>query len=257
MMDSSKDTNIMIMKSEAVALLQKGLNFLADKELGKACIYLKQAIDKAERLYHITYQEIDKELLIKCYNQTAKYYYRVYEVTGDVSDLQPSILYYEKVIAFYEDDLSKNEKELLIKELPNLLEAYVQILWLSFTLSNERLYKKYIDKCFRKAKKLLKLNNTYENEQYLILCYVFEGDYYRGYQKNELAYFNYIKASKRLETIYANYPKEGIKNDLIVLYTNLSKICLILKLYNKRQKFEQRLKELSKIENNMEEDLDE
>lgn len=234
---------INILRNEANEILLKANKFIEDGLLSNACVELKKAVLKAEEVFHLTNDQIDKEFLLDAYMKLGKYYSKIYNITLDKKDILPACMYYEKIIYFYEEDLHKKNKDIIVL-LNKLMEAYIQLVWISLEIKDYKIFKKFINKAYKYASKLARKSKMYEDEQYYILVNIFNGDYYKANNKLKTSYFYYLIAMNRMSKIYNTMPNEGIRNDLILVYNNLSEVAKMLKRSKAKIKWDSLIKEL-------------
>ena len=232
------------LRIEANEILAKANKLIDDGLLSNACIEIKKAVLKAEEIFHITNEPADKEFLLEAYMKLGKYYSKIYYLTLDRKDILPACMYYEKIIYFYEEELQYKNKD-IIATLNKLMEAYIQLLWISLEVKDYKIFKKFISKAYRRATKLAGKSKMYEDEQYYILVNIFNGDYYKAINKFKTSYFYYYIAMNRINRIYSKMPNEGIRNDLILIYNNLSEVAKILKKSKSKVKWDSLIKQLN------------
>ncbi|MBR6515663.1 MAG: hypothetical protein IKT40_02285 [Bacilli bacterium] len=236
-----RDVNIDILRKEAISVLNKAERFVSEGSLGKACLEYKQTVLRAEEIFHLTKSKTDKEFLLEAYMKMARYYTKVFNITYDRKDILPSCLYYEKVIYFYEEELKHNKDE-IVTILSKMMEAYIQLLWVSLEIKDFRLFNKFFPRAFKHAVKLTTKSNTYEDEQYFILVCIFRGDFNKVNARFRAAYICYYRAMRLMKKIYDSMPQEGIKNDLILIYSHLSEVSKVLKLNKQKIKWDENIK---------------
>ena len=144
---------INILRTEANEILLKANMFIEDGLLSNACVELKKAVLKAEEVFHLTNDQIDKEFLLDAYMKLGKYYSKIYNITLDKKDILPACMYKEKIIYFYEEDLHKKNKDIIVL-LNKLMEAYIQLVWISLEIKDYKIFKKLINKAYKYASKL-------------------------------------------------------------------------------------------------------
>lgn len=233
------------LRKEANEILIKANKFIDEGLLSSACIELKKSILKAEEVFHLTNDQTDKEFLLDAYMKIGKYYSKIYNITLDKKDILPACMYYEKIIYFYEEELRQKNKKLIIL-LNKLMEAYIQLIWISLEIKDYKIFKKFINKAYKHSSKLARKSKMYEDEQYYILVNIFNGDYYKANNKLKTAYFYYLIAMNRMSKIYNTMPNDGIRNDLILIYNNLSEVAKKLKRSKAKIKWDSLIKELQK-----------
>ena len=240
-----RDVNLDILRKEALIVLNKAEKLINDGMLSKACLELKQTVLKAEEIFHISGIEQDKEFLLDSYMKMAKYYSKIYYITYDRKDIHPACMYYEKIIYFYEEELRNKPKD-LIKTLNKMLEAYVQLLWITLEVKDYKLFNKFIHKAYKHSVRLSQKSKMYEDEQYFILVNIFIGDFHKIDGRFKSAYVFYLIAMKRINKIYKEMPNEGIRNDLILVYNHLSEVAKVLKRTKDKIKWDEIIQELQK-----------
>lgn len=240
-----RDVNLDILRKEALIVLNKAEKLINDGMLSKACLELKQTVLKAEEIFHISGIEQDKEFLLDSYMKMAKYYSKIYYITYDRKDIHPACMYYEKIIYFYEEELRNKPKD-LIKTLNKMLEAYVQLLWITLEVKDYKLFNKFIHKAYNHSLRLSQKSKMYEDEQYFILVNIFIGDFHKIEGRFKSAYVFYLIAMKRINKIYKEMPNEGIRNDLILVYNHLSEVAKVLKRTKDKIKWDEIIQKLQK-----------
>lgn len=240
-----RDVNLDILRKEALIVLNKAEKLINDGMLSKACLELKQTVLKAEEIFHISGIEQDKEFLLDSYMKMAKYYSKIYYITYDRKDIHPACMYYEKIIYFYEEELCNKPKD-LIKTLNKMLEAYVQLLWITLEIKDYKLFNKFIHKAYNHSLRLSQKSKMYEDEQYFILVNIFIGDFHKIEGRFKSAYVFYLIAMKRINKIYKEMPNEGIRNDLILVYNHLSEVAKVLKRTKDKIKWDEIIQKLQK-----------
>ena len=228
--------DILVLSKNSEKLIESGL-------LSNAGAELKNLVLKAEEIFHLTNDQIDKEFLLDAYMKLGKYYSKIYNITLDKKDILPACMYYEKIIYFYEEELHKKNKDIIVL-LNKLMEAYIQLVWISLEIKDYKIFKKFISKAYKYASKLAGKSKMYEDEQYYILVNIFNGDYYKANNKLKTSYFYYLIAMNRMSKIYNTMPNEGIRNDLILVYNNLSEVAKMLKRSKAKIKWDSLIKEL-------------
>lgn len=249
----SQYVKIKNLRQEANEILAVANKHIENGLLSNAGIELKKAVLKAEEIFHLTSSEEDKEFLLDSYMKFGKYYSKIYNLTKEKKDILPACMYYEKIIYFYEEDLTKKPED-IIALLNKLMEAYIQLLWISLEIKDYKIFKKFIKKAYKNATKLSRKSKMYEDEQYFILVNIFNGDYYKSLNKYKLSYFYYLIAMNKIKRIYDKMPNEGIRNDLILAYNNLSEVAKILKRSKDKIKWDQMIQQLhneSEMNNNV------
>ena len=241
-----RQVSVEMLRKGALVVLNKANAFIENGQLSKACLELKQTVLKAEEIFRITNKAEDKEFLLETYMEMSKYYNRIYHITYDKKDIMPACMYYEKIIYFYDEEL-RNKPEDIVKTYRKILEAYVQLLWVSLEIKDYRIFNKFMPRAYYCSKKLSRKSKTYDDEQYLILISIFRGDYFKIEGKFRSAYLFYYHAMKKMNKIYAQLPQEGIKNDLLLIYEHLSEVAKVLKFVKHKAKWDERIKELKGV----------
>lgn len=218
---------LMIMRNECERSLRMAKEALENDLYDKALALYQNVIPKAEELFRISNTEADRDLLVRVYNTAATFYRDNYNYNKQTNMSHQAFTLYEKIVFLYNENIGLPGSEDHIKHLRNMLESYMQILHLSLASKMYHIYKEYVKPAYKRAKELIKYNDVYESEQYLILIDVFNGDYYRFKSQYYFAYFCYYVGMRRLRKIFNDYPQDGIKNDLIMIYTSLYEISLI------------------------------
>ena len=239
----SKDINIL--RVEMNEYITKADKYSNDGMLSNSCSELKLAVCKAEEIFHITDSKGDKKVLLELYMKLAKHYSKIYTITCNKKDILPSCMYYEKIIYFYEEELN-NSSNNYIEVLNKIMETYVQLLWVCLEINDYASFERFISKAYKYALKLTRISKTYEDEQYYILVNIFKGDYYKALNKYKMAYLYYLIAMKKMKYIYKKMPNEGILNDLILIYNNLSEVAKILKRNKSKIKWDNIINKLQK-----------
>lgn len=239
----SKDINILRTEmNDKISLANKYCN---EGMLSNCCSELKLAVTKAEEIFHITNSTDDRNVLLDLYMKLAKHYTKIYTTTCNKKDILPSCMYYEKIVYFYEEEIH-NKSAKMIENLNKLMEAYVHLLWVCLEVNDYVAFDRFIPKASKYALKLARKSKAYEDEQYYILVNIFKGDYYKCLTKYKTAYLYYFIAMKKMKKIYKQIPNEGILNDLIIIYNNLSEIAKILKRNKVKIKWDSIVNELKK-----------
>lgn len=231
------------LKQSAIASYKQALSLFGNNQLIDACAEFKKLIALAEQIYHHTNSDNDLEFLIKNYLEISKCYHLMYKTSNNKNDLFPSCLYYEKSLYLCEEKLQTNN-EIKKEELIKVMEMYVQLLWTYLELKNYKSYNNFKKKAKKNAKKLIKISNTFEDQQYLLLIMIFEADYLKITNKLRRSYVLYSYVLSKLKQIYISLPQEGVKNDLITIYKNLIEISTKLNKIKLINKWEAQLKEI-------------
>ena len=239
----SKDINIL--RTEMIGYNEQADKYCNDGMLSNSCNELKLAIAKAEEIFHITNSIDDKNVLLELYMKIAKYFSKIYTITCNKKDILPSCMYYEKLIYFYEEELNNSSKNKIVN-LNKIMEVYVQLLWVCLEINDYQSFERFIPKAYKYALKLLRISKVYEDEQYFILVNIFKGDYYKALDKYKTAYLYYLVAMKKMKNIYKKLPNEGLLNDLIIIYNNLSDIAKHLKRSKDKIKWDTIISKLEK-----------
>ena len=239
------NNNLNDLRFELNCIIEESDVFMNDGMLSNFCHKLKLAVSKAEEIFHITNSIDDKNVLLELYMKIAKYYSKIYTITCNKKDILPSCMYYEKLIYFYEEELNNSSKN-KIENLNKIMEVYVQLLWVCLEINDYQSFQRFIPKAYKYALKLLRISKVYEDEQYFILVNIFKGDYYKALDKYKTAYLYYIVAMKKMKNIYKKLPNEGLLNDLIIIYNNLSDIAKHLKRSKDKIKWDTIISKLEK-----------
>ena len=221
----NKDVDINVLRVEMNNHVHNAEKHDNDGMLSNCCIELKNAITKAESIFHYTNSLDDKNVLIDLYIKIAKHYMKIYTTTYNKKDVLPACMYYEKIIYFYEEELN-NSSVHFNEILKKIMEAYVQLLWICLEIKDNQSFERFIDKAYKYALTLSIKSKLYEDEQYYILINIFKGDYYKSLNKYKSAYLYYYVSMKKMNKIYKKIKNEGILNDLILIYNNLSEVAL-------------------------------
>lgn len=236
------EDNIIEIKNQAKSYYQNAIKFYEIKQLSNACNEFKKSILLAEKIYHYEETNENEEFLLNNYIKIANCFNEIYKLTNNKKDLSPANIYYEKVIYIYEASIKKtNELDTLICKL---LEIYMMFLWTSLEIEDYKSYLKFKKYAYNYAKKYIKLTKKYESHQYLILLLVFDGDYHVIKKSFKKAYLMYYIAMNKLSKIYKKLPQIAIKNDLILVYKNLSEIAKILNKNKQKIKWDKAYKQL-------------
>ena len=233
------------LRKEALDILATANKNIDDGLLSNACVDLKKVVSKAEEIFHLSNLESDKEFLLDSYMKLGKYYSKIYQLTLERKDILPACIYFEKIIYFYEDDLTKKTKD-VIPLLNKLMEAYIQLLWVTLEIKDYTIFKKFINKAYKHSLRLSRKSRAYEDEQYYILVNIFYGDYYKDINKIKRANCYYLLAANKLNRIYNKMPSEGIKNDLMLVYSSLSEIAKMMKKTKMKIKYDNLINQLNK-----------
>lgn len=239
------NNDINFLRNEMHNSISMADKYFEDGMLGNSCNELKFAIAKAEEIFRLTNSLDDKNVLLELYMKIAKYYNKIYTITSNKKDILPSCMYYEKLIYFYEEEL-KNSSNNLIDILKKVMETYVQLLWVCLEINDCTSFERFIPKAYKYALKLSRNSKVYEDEQYFILVNIFKGDYYKSLNKYKTAYLYYLIAMKKMKYIYKKIPNEGVLNDLIIIYNNLSDIAKNLKRNKDKIKWDNIINKLQK-----------
>ena len=221
--------------------LNDARRYLDKDSFSQADNYYKQAVSKAEEVYHFTNSSSDLEFLLALYEQIGKFYNHVYAATNSTNDLAPAASYYEKILYFREHDLQNCEN---INSLRQALEAYIQLIWLSYELRDKFLFNKYIKQTRKYAKALVRKTKKYDDEQYIILANIYAGHFNNLFNQVSKAYYFYYLAYRRLYKIYKSMPNEGISNDLVNIYNCLISITYKLGFKKQNKNWQKKLKVL-------------
>ncbi len=236
---------LILMRNECEKTLRIADELMSKNDFSKVLSLYKNSVNKAEEIFRLSGVDEDRELVIKVYEHIAKYYRLTYQRTKVGPESYQAITYYEKIIYLYKEVLDKVNEETKKLYLKNMLENMIQLINLALENKNYSIYREYIKEARPYALQLMKLNPVYESEQYLILIYVFKGDYYRFNKKYRKAYFFYYIAMRRVKKIFEDLPQDEIKNDLIAIYTSLYEISLLLNKNRSKNRFKTLILELN------------